>query len=269
MDRVKKRGEDAPETGEAAPRARRSRSRSKSTTNGETKAPARVPAGEPLVAHTPVLAPSILSADFSRLAEELAILNPATDWVHCDVMDQHFVPNLTFGPIVVAGVRALTEAFVDVHLMVEHPERLLGEFRRAGADQITVHLEACADPRTVLGQIHTLEARAGLALKPGTPLDAAMELLPDLDLLLVMTVEPGFGGQAFMDDMLDKVRAADEARRKGRFRYRIQVDGGIAPETARECRAAGADVFVAGNAVYRHSDPREALEELRAAVLAR
>ncbi len=268
MDRVKKRGE-SPEGGTEAPaaRARRTRGRAKTSGNGEpAAAPALAPPGEPFVAPDPVLAPSILSADFSRLADELAILNPAVDWVHCDVMDQHFVPNLTFGPIVLAGVRGLTEAFLDVHLMIEHPERLLGEFRRAGADQITVHLEACADPRKVLRQIRALEARAGLALKPGTPLEAATALLPELDLLLVMTVEPGFGGQAFMPDMLDKVRAADAARRQGRLRYRIEVDGGIAPETARECRDAGADVFVAGNAVYRHSDPREALEELRAAI---
>jgi ribulose-phosphate 3-epimerase len=267
---VKKRGKAAEAT--ESPRGRRPRRGS--TTTVEAPAPP-VRAGEFVEAPSPqaerprprpVIAPSILSADFSRLGEELAIVDPARDWVHCDVMDQHFVPNLTFGPIVLAGVRALTDAFLDVHLMIEHPERLLGEFRRAGADQITVHLEACSDPRKVLGQIRALEARAGLALKPGTPFDATAGLLSELDLLLVMTVEPGYGGQAFMPEMLDKVRAAADARRKGGHGYRIQVDGGIAPDTARECHGAGADVFVAGNAVYRHSDPREALEELRASV---
>lgn len=213
-----------------------------------------------------ILAPSILSADFSRLGEELAVADSAHDWIHCDVMDHHFVPNLTFGPIVIAGVRTLTEAFVDVHLMIEHPERLLGEFRRAGADQITVHLEACADPAATLRQIRTLGAKAGLALKPGTPFESARALLGEIDLLLVMTVEPGFGGQAFMPDMLDKIREADAARKKGRHGWRIQVDGGIGPDTAKQCRNAGADVFVAGNAVYRAHDPREALAELRAAV---
>ena len=136
----------------------------------------------------PIAAPSILSADFSRLAEALAIVDPKRDWVHCDIMDNHFVPNLTFGPIVVEAVRRLTPALVDVHLMIEHPERLVEEFREAGADQITVHLEACADPATVLAKVRGSGARAGLALRPGTPLAAAEPHPSTLDLLLVMTV---------------------------------------------------------------------------------
>jgi ribulose-phosphate 3-epimerase len=226
------------------------------------------PARLPLPLSSPIAAPSILSADFSRLADALAIVDPARDWVHCDVMDNHFVPNLTFGPIVVSAVRKLTPAFVDVHLMIERPEALVGAFREAGADQISVHFEARHDRdlARVLDAVRESGARAGLALKPGTPLAAAEPHLARLDLLLVMTVEPGFGGQVFMAEMLDKVRAAREWRERHGARFLIEVDGGIAPGTAAQARLAGAEVFVAGHAVYRQADPRMALEQLRAAM---
>jgi ribulose-phosphate 3-epimerase len=214
----------------------------------------------------PIAAPSILSADFARLAEELAVADPARDWVHCDVMDNHFVPNLTFGPLLVAAVRKLTAALVDVHLMIDEPARLVPDFRKAGADLITVHLEACADVGAALAAVRAGGARVGLALKPGTTLAAAERWLADLDLLLVMTVEPGFGGQAFMADMLEKVRAAAAWRAVHGGHFLIEVDGGIAPDTARRCRAAGAEVFVAGHSVFRQSDPRAALAELRKAI---
>jgi len=214
----------------------------------------------------PIAAPSILSADFSRLAEALSIVDPARDWVHCDVMDNHFVPNLTFGPLIVGAVRKVTRAFVDVHLMITEPERIAPEFRKAGADQITVHIEACADVARTLAAVRASGARVGLAIKPKTPWSAAERYLEDLDLLLVMTVEPGFGGQAFMADMMDKVRAAVAWRSAHRARYLIEVDGGIAPDTAREARAAGAEVFVAGNAVYNERDPHVALAVLRQAI---
>lgn len=217
-------------------------------------------------ATAPIAAPSILSADFSRLAEELAIADPELDWVHCDVMDNHFVPNLTFGPILIAATRKLTRAFVDVHLMMERPWAMVEEFRRAGADQITVHLEACAETREVLRQIRETGAKAGLALKPATPFGAVAPYLPDLDTLLVMTVEPGFGGQSFMPGMLDKVRAAHAERAKKNLAFRIEVDGGIHSETARLARSAGADVFVAGNSVFHASDSRAALASLREAI---
>lgn len=213
-----------------------------------------------------IAAPSILSADFTRLADELAIVDPARDWVHCDVMDHHFVPSLTFGPMVVAAVRRLTTAFVDVHLMIESPERQVDAFREAGADQITVHLEACADPARVLEQVRASGARCGLALKPATPLSAAAPHLDGLDLLLVMTVEPGRGGQAFMADQLAKVTEARERRERDRAHYMIEVDGGIAPDTARRSAQAGADVFVAGHAVFRQPDPAAALAALREAI---
>jgi ribulose-phosphate 3-epimerase len=214
----------------------------------------------------PIAAPSILSADFSRLGEELAIVDPARDWVHCDVMDNHFVPNLTFGPLLVAAVRKLTPAFVDVHLMIDEPAPIIPEFVKAGADQITVHLEACADVGAALAAVREGGVRVGLALKPGTPLAAASRFLNDLDLLLIMTVEPGFGGQEFMEEMLEKVQAAATRRVAHGARYLIQVDGGIAPVTARRARAAGADAFVAGHAVYRERDPHVALAVLRQAI---
>jgi len=219
-----------------------------------------------MAARPPIVAPSLLSADFSRLADELAIVDPAQDWVHCDVMDHHFVPNLTFGPIVVSATRKLTQALVDVHLMMDRPWLMVDEFRRAGADLITVHLEACRETREVLRQIRATGAQAGLAIKPGTPFAAAAPYLSDLDLFLVMTVEPGFGGQAFMPDMLDKVSAARDVRTRERLEFVIQVDGGIAEGTARAARTAGADVFVAGNAVFRAPNPRAALAGIRAAV---
>ncbi len=231
----------------------------------------------------PIAAPSILSADFSRLEAELAIVDSARDWLHCDVMDQHFVPNLTFGPIVVEAVRKLTSAFLDVHLMTEHPVALAEAFRKAGADQITVHLEALRESgvplagfdatrvsaglvHEALGRVRATGARAGLALKPATPFSAAAPFLDAIDLLLVMTVEPGFGGQPFRDDMIPKIHEAAAWKRSHASRWLIEVDGGIAPDTARLTRDAGAEVFVAGNAVFRQRSPSEALEDLRAAI---
>ncbi|MBI1796827.1 MAG: ribulose-phosphate 3-epimerase [Candidatus Eisenbacteria bacterium] len=213
----------------------------------------------------PIAAPSILSADFARLADAVTIVDPARDWLHCDVMDNHFVPNLTFGPLIVGAVRALTTAFVDVHLMITEPARIAPEFRRAGADQITVHLEACNDLVGTLATVRGTGARVGLAVKPGSRLANAERYMADLDTLLVMTVEPGFGGQSFMRDMLEKIAAAAAWRTAHGARYLIEVDGGIAPDTARECRAAGADVFVAGHSVFRQPDARAALEALRQA----
>jgi len=231
----------------------------------------------------PIVAPSILSADFSRLPAALAIVDPSRDWIHCDVMDQHFVPNLTFGPIIVSAVHKLTRAFVDVHLMIERPETLAPAFRKAGADQITVHLEACRSPeiplarfdplqveparvRSALAAVRATGARAGLALKPATPLAAAVPFLSEIDVLLVMTVEPGFGGQAFMTDMLPKVREADAWRREHGAAWLIEVDGGIADDTAPVCREAGADVFVAGQAIFGSDRPLGSLTRLREVV---
>ena len=213
----------------------------------------------------PAVAPSILSADFSRLGEDLRRVDPARDWVHCDVMDNAFVPNLTFGPLIVGAVSKLTSAWRDVHLMIERPESLIEAFRRAGADSIIVHLEACRDPGAVLDQVRACGARVGLALRPRTPLASAEPWLTRIDHLLVMTVEPGFGGQPFMEDMLPKVAAARAWRERHGAGYCIEVDGGIDPHTARRCREAGAEVFVAGQAIYAQADPGAALEALRSA----
>lgn len=220
------------------------------------------------VAYTPVAAPSMLSADFAKLREELSIVDPQRDWLHCDVMDNHFVPNLTFGPLLVAAARKLTTAHIDVHLMMHHPQRMAEAFRKAGADQITIHVEAKHDAGVArtLAAIRDTGAQVGLALKPGTPLEAAEPFVEDLDLLLVMTVEPGFGGQAFMADQLPKIEQARALREKREARYRIEVDGGIDATTAGPCKKAGADVFVAGSAVFRAPDPRVALSRLRAAI---
>lgn len=214
----------------------------------------------------PIVAPSILSADFSRLPEALSLADPEREWVHCDVMDNHFVPNLTFGPIVVKAVRQLTSAWLDVHLMITEPARLIRPFREAGADSLTVHLEACADVAGTLAQVRESGAQVGLSIKPGTPLSAAEPYLAALDVLLVMTVEPGFGGQEFMADMMDKVRQATAKRLELGARYLIEVDGGIAPDTARIAREAGAEVFVAGHAIYGQPNPGIALATLRNAV---
>lgn len=216
----------------------------------------------------PIAAPSILSADFSKLDREIAIIDPARDWVHCDVMDHHFVPNLTFGPLIVKAARRLSEAFLDVHLMIEHPERTIEAFQKAGADQFTIHVEAPHDSDTgsVLGKIRAAGMRAGVAVKPGTAVEVLEPFLEGIDLLLVMTVEPGFGGQSFMADMMPKVRQAAAWREKRGLGYRIQVDGGIDAETAPVCRAAGADVFVSGSAVFGAEQPIEALRGLRAAI---
>jgi ribulose-phosphate 3-epimerase len=181
-------------------------------------------------------------------------------------MDNHFVPNLTFGPLLIEAMRRLTEAFLDVHLMITDPERIVPAFAAAGADQITVHLEASPDPGRALEAIRAAGRRVGLALKPGTPLEAAEPFLARLDLLLIMTVEPGFGGQEFMADMMPKVSAARAWRERHAARYLIEVDGGIGEATARTARSAGAEVFVAGNSIFRAGDPAAALEKLRAAI---
>ena len=219
-----------------------------------------------MTARPPIAAPSILSADFSKLAAEVAIADPALDWVHCDVMDHQFVQNLTFGPLIVAATRKLTRACVDVHLMVERPWLMVDGFRAAGADVISVHLEAAPLTREVLRQIRATGAKAGLAIKPGTAYAAAAPYLPDLDVFLVMTVEPGFGGQAFIPEMLAKISAARAEREKKKLDLLIEVDGGIGEQTAREARAAGADVFVAGNSIFHAPDAAAALRGLRAAI---
>jgi ribulose-phosphate 3-epimerase len=216
------------------------------------------------VSHGPLIAPSLLSSDFARLAEESQRVADA-DWLHVDVMDYHFVPNLTLGLPVVQAIQKVSPVPLDCHLMIEAPERWAPGYAEAGARTVTVHAEACTgDPREVARDLRAAGSLAGLALKPGTGLDEYLEILREFDTLLVMTVEPGFGGQEFIADVLPKVRTARQRVESGHLKLFIEVDGGINADTIEQAAAAGADVFVAGSAVYGADDPAEAIAALRA-----
>ncbi len=199
------------------------------------------------------LAPSILSADFLQLGAAIEAVEAAgADWIHIDVMDGHFVPNLTMGPVIVRAVRRATALPLDVHLMIESPEKHLEDYAKAGADSLTVHVEATDDLAAAVSNIHRLGLRAGAALSPGTPVSTLSGALEALDLALVMTVHPGYAGQAFMADQLPKAGELRRLREAGKTEALIEVDGGISAETAPEAAAAGADVFVAASAVFKH-----------------
>jgi ribulose-phosphate 3-epimerase len=212
---------------------------------------------------TPVrIAPSILSADFARLADEAARVAGA-DWLHVDVMDQHFVPNLTIGLPVVEALGRAVELPMDCHLMIDDPDHWAPRYAEAGAGSVTVHAEAAADLAGCARDIRAAGARAGLALKPATPLSAVEDVLDAYDMVLVMTVEPGFGGQGFLADQLAKVRAVRAALDRRGLELWLQVDGGVSADTIEACAEAGADTFVAGSAVYGAADPAAAVTALR------
>jgi ribulose-phosphate 3-epimerase len=212
------------------------------------------------------IAPSLLSADFSRLADEVAMCEAGgADWLHVDVMDGRFVPNLTFGAKVIATVRKLTKLPLDVHLMVVEPESYFDAFAGAGANVLTIHQEVAPHLHRQLQRIRELGCKAGVALNPSTPVDSLREVAADIDLLLVMTVNPGFGGQEFIEGSVDKIGRARAMLDAARSRAVLEVDGGINRETIARVRHAGADTFVAGNAIFSAKDPRGEIAALRTA----
>jgi len=213
------------------------------------------------------LAPSILSADFARLGEQVAeVARAGADYIHVDVMDGHFVPNITIGASVVAAIRPLTSLPLDVHLMIEHPERFISEFVHAGADIITVHVEACPHLQGTIRLIKELGARAGVSLNPPTPIGAIEEFLPHVDLVLIMSVNPGFGGQSFIPETLPRIAKMRKILDDRGLSAELEVDGGINADNAPDIVKAGANVLVAGNSVFRAEDGiRGALQRLREA----
>jgi ribulose-phosphate 3-epimerase len=208
------------------------------------------------------IAPSLLSADFAHLADETSRVKGA-DWLHVDVMDNHFVPNLTLGLPAVASLRGATEVPLDLHLMIEDPDRWAPAYVEAGAGSVTFHIEAVTAPVRLARELRSLGARAGMALRPATPVEPYEALLPELDMLLVMTVEPGFGGQAFLDLCVPKIRTARRLLDAHGLDLWLQVDGGVSLETVGRCAEAGADMFVAGSSVFSADDPAAMVERLR------
>ncbi|MBI0578448.1 ribulose-phosphate 3-epimerase [Neobacillus cucumis] len=210
------------------------------------------------------IAPSILSADFSKLGEEiLAVEKAGADYIHVDVMDGHFVPNITIGPLIVEAIRPVTKLPLDVHLMIENPDQYIETFVKAGADIITVHVEACRHLHRTIHHIKSLGIKAGVVLNPATPVETIQHIIADVDMVLLMSVNPGFGGQKFIPEVLPKIKKVKElAEQKGR-KLEIEIDGGVNPETAKLCIEAGANVLVAGSAVYNEDDYARAISTIR------
>ncbi|MGG1398342.1 ribulose-phosphate 3-epimerase [Bacillus salipaludis] len=210
------------------------------------------------------IAPSILSADFSKLGEEiLAVEKAGADYIHIDVMDGHFVPNITIGPLIVEAIRPVTKLPLDVHLMIENPDQYIETFVKAGADIITVHVEACRHLHRSIHHIKSLGVKAGVVLNPATPVETIQHIIADVDMVLLMSVNPGFGGQKFIPEVLPKIKKVKElAEQKGQ-ELEIEIDGGVNPETAKLCIEAGANVLVAGSAVYNEDDYARAISRIR------
>jgi ribulose-phosphate 3-epimerase len=227
--------------------------------------PTRIPGSYtgPVSGPSLIVAPSILAADFARLADEARAVEGAADWLHVDVMDYHFVPNLTIGLPVVQSLRRTTTLPFDCHLMIENPDRWATAYAEAGAYNVTFHAEAVEDPVRLAKDLRAAGARAGLAIDRDTRVEPYLELFPHVDTVLIMTIKAGFGGQEFLPEMLDKVRAARRHVAAAQLEVRIEVDGGIAEDTIAAAAEAGADAFVAGTAVYAADDPAEAVRKLR------
>ena len=209
------------------------------------------------------IAPSILSADFAKLGEEIKEVESAVDYIHVDVMDGHFVPNITIGPLIVDAIRPVTDLPLDVHLMIENPEHYIRAFFDACADIITVHQEACPHLHRVVQQIKQAGVKAGVVINPATPVESIEYVLEDVDLVLVMTVNPGFGGQSFIPSGLNKIKQLFDLRSEHGYSYEIEVDGGVNQETAKQCIDAGADVLVAGSAIFNKDNRIEAIKAIK------
>lgn len=210
------------------------------------------------------IAPSILSADFAKLGEEIKdVERGGADYIHVDVMDGHFVPNITIGPLIVEAIRPITKLPLDVHLMIENPDLYIEAFANAGADYITVHVEACKHLHRTIALIKSLGVKAGVVLNPATPVSTIQHVIKDIDMVLLMSVNPGFGGQSFISEVLPKIRSVKEMADAYNPTLEIEIDGGVNVETAKLCIEAGANVLVAGSAVYNQADRKKAIEAIR------
>lgn len=212
------------------------------------------------------IAPSILSANFATLGQEITeVEQGGADYIHIDVMDGHFVPNITIGPLIVEAIRPMTNLPLDVHLMIENPDQYIATFAQAGANIISVHQEATVHVHRTIQLIKDQGVQAGVVINPGTPVSMIKEVLADVDLVLVMTVNPGFGGQSFIESAVNKIKQLDLLRQENNYSYVIEVDGGVNVETAAQCTQAGADILVAGSAVYNQADRAQAIEQIKQA----
>jgi ribulose-phosphate 3-epimerase len=210
------------------------------------------------------IAPSILSADFSRLAEEIMDVERAgADYIHVDVMDGHFVPNITIGPLIVEAIRPVTKLPLDVHLMIQNPDQYIDAFAKAGADYLTVHVEACPHLHRTIHYIKSYGVKAGVVLNPSTPVETIKHIIDDVDIVLIMSVNPGFGGQKFIPNVIEKIKQVKEMANAKNLNLEIEVDGGVNEEIAKYCIEAGATVLVAGSAVFTQKDRKKAISALR------